>query len=75
LIHLFDLVTWTEVLAVLNDAGPAERIRRVRAAEAGDPRPTFAPDQAQRRRHRHRHLFWTSGARRLLGPNGVRTCT
>jgi hypothetical protein len=37
LVDLFGLATWTEVLALLDDAGPAELIRRVRAAEAADP--------------------------------------
>jgi len=38
LVDLFGLADWPEIVALLGDAGPAEVIRRVRAAEDGDPR-------------------------------------
>ncbi|GAA4790552.1 integrase [Streptomyces ziwulingensis] len=37
LVDRFALMAWDEVLAVLDSSGPAELIRRVREAEAGDP--------------------------------------
>ncbi|MFF4656624.1 integrase [Streptomyces sp. NPDC001381] len=36
LVDRFELATWKEALAVLSASGPAELIRRVREAEAGD---------------------------------------
>ncbi|SBW21050.1 hypothetical protein FDG2_1876 [Candidatus Protofrankia californiensis] len=36
-VDTFDLLTWTDLLDVLDKAGPAELIRQVRAAEAVDP--------------------------------------
>jgi hypothetical protein len=37
LVDVFGLATWTELLALLDESGPAELLRRVRAAEAADP--------------------------------------
>jgi hypothetical protein len=33
----FGLATWEELLALLDESGPAELVRQVRAAEAVDP--------------------------------------
>jgi hypothetical protein len=37
LADVFGLATWTELLTLLDESGPAELLRRVRAAEAADP--------------------------------------
>jgi hypothetical protein len=37
LVDLFDLATWEELLALLDENGPEELLRQVRAAEAVDP--------------------------------------
>jgi hypothetical protein len=37
LVDLFELVTWEELLALLDENGPEELLRQVRAAEAVDP--------------------------------------
>ena len=37
LVDLFGLATWSDVLTLLDDGGPEELVRRVRAAEAADP--------------------------------------
>jgi hypothetical protein len=37
LVDVFGLATWAELLALLDESGPAELLRRVRAAEAADP--------------------------------------
>jgi hypothetical protein len=37
LVDVFGLAAWSELLALLDDSGPAELVRRVRAAEAADP--------------------------------------
>jgi hypothetical protein len=37
LVDVFGLATWGELLALLDDGGPGELVRRVRAAEAADP--------------------------------------
>jgi Protein phosphatase 2C len=37
LVDVFGLATWTELLALMDESGPAELLRRVRAAEAADP--------------------------------------
>jgi hypothetical protein len=34
---LFELATWEELLALLDENGPEELLRQVRAAEAVDP--------------------------------------
>jgi hypothetical protein len=52
LVDLFELATWEELVALLEESGPDELLRQVRAAEAVDPGPAVAQDQAQRRRHR-----------------------
>jgi hypothetical protein len=38
LVDLFELATWEELLALLDENGPDELLRQVRAAEATDPR-------------------------------------
>lgn len=40
IVSLFELLDWSGVLDVLDNAGPTELIRRVRAIEAADPRCT-----------------------------------
>jgi hypothetical protein len=37
LVDVFGLATWSELLALLDDGGPAELVGRVRVAEAADP--------------------------------------
>jgi hypothetical protein len=37
LVDLFELATWEELLALLDESGPDELVRQVRAAEASDP--------------------------------------
>ena len=37
LVDLFELATWEELLALLDESGPEELLRQVRAAEAVDP--------------------------------------
>jgi hypothetical protein len=37
LVDVFGLATWSEVLTVVDESGPEELVRRVRAAEAADP--------------------------------------
>jgi hypothetical protein len=37
LVDLFELATWEELLALLDENGPEELVRQVRAAEATDP--------------------------------------
>jgi pimeloyl-ACP methyl ester carboxylesterase len=37
LVDLFELATWEELLALLDESGPDELLRQVRAAEAVDP--------------------------------------
>ena len=37
LVDLFELATWEELLALLDENGPDELLRQVRAAEATDP--------------------------------------
>jgi hypothetical protein len=37
LVDLFELATWEELLALLDENGPEELLRQVRAAEAVDP--------------------------------------
>jgi hypothetical protein len=37
LVDVFGLATWAEVLMMLDEGGPGELVRRVRAAEAADP--------------------------------------
>jgi hypothetical protein len=37
LVDPFGLATWEELLALLDENGPDELLRQVRAAEAGDP--------------------------------------
>ena len=37
LVDLFELATWEELLALLDESGPEELVRQVRAAEAVDP--------------------------------------
>jgi hypothetical protein len=37
LVDLFELATWEELLALLDESGPDELLRQVRAAEAADP--------------------------------------
>jgi hypothetical protein len=37
LVDVFGLPSWSELLALLDDGGPAELVRQVRAAEAADP--------------------------------------
>src|SRR4029453_5882978 len=37
LVALFELATWEELLALLEENGPDELVRQVRAAEAADP--------------------------------------
>jgi hypothetical protein len=36
-VDVFGLPSWSELLALLDDGGPAELVRRVRAAEAAAP--------------------------------------
>jgi transposase len=43
LVDLFELATWEELLALLDENGPAELLRQVRAAEATDPRAGSGP--------------------------------
>jgi hypothetical protein len=37
LVDVFGLATWDELLVLLEESGPGELVRRVRAAEAADP--------------------------------------
>jgi hypothetical protein len=37
LVNVFGLATWSELLTLLDESGPGELVRRVRAAEAADP--------------------------------------
>jgi hypothetical protein len=37
LVDLFELATWEELLALLDETGPEELLRQVRAAEVVDP--------------------------------------
>jgi hypothetical protein len=37
LVDLFELATWEELVALLDESGPEELVRQVRAAEANDP--------------------------------------
>ncbi|MGH3116610.1 MAG: protein phosphatase 2C domain-containing protein [Gaiellales bacterium] len=43
IVSLFQLLDWTQVLDILDDHGPTELIRRVRAVEAADPTGTRWP--------------------------------
>ena len=38
LVDLFELATWEELVALLDESGPEELVRQVRAAEANDPK-------------------------------------
>lgn len=43
IVTIFELLDWTEVLNILDQSGPTELIRRVRAIEAADPTGTRWP--------------------------------
>jgi hypothetical protein len=43
LVDLFELATWEELLALLDENGPDELLRQVRAAEAVDPKVASGP--------------------------------
>jgi hypothetical protein len=43
LVDVFGLATWEELLTLLDESGPGELVRRVRAAEAADPQGRRRP--------------------------------